>query len=301
MTLSDKIQHSIEVLRKGEELALQYDQKGYLLAFSGGKDSQCLYHIAKMADVKFEPFFSPTTVDPPEVIRFIKKKYPDVVFIHPKKSIYEVAKERGVLPTMTRRWCCAEFKEIHGSNRVVLLGIRREESQKRSKRKEVEVFNKKYSENFDQFSEHKEKMMACVKGKDKIMVSPILEWTEKDVWNFLNDNNIEHCELYDRGYKRIGCILCPMSTMKEKMRSLEEHPRVARKWAETIEWLQQNKWNANPRIEKLSVEQRMRWWFTGESFGEFMSDYLHPKLFSDIEKDKLDLLIDKALRYEEQD
>lgn len=86
--LQEKIQHSVELLRKSERLALAYDSEdGFYLAFSGGKDSQCLYHIARLAGVKFKAHMSLTSVDPPEVIRFVKKQYPDVNLVKPKKSI----------------------------------------------------------------------------------------------------------------------------------------------------------------------------------------------------------------------
>ena len=110
-----------------------------------------------------------------------------------------MAKKTGVLPTMRIRWCCSKFKEMSGAGKVTLIGIRKAESSRRSKREEIEISNHKFSENFDQWSEHKEKMVTCVKGKDKILVSPIIYWTEREVWAFLNGNNIEHCELYDRG------------------------------------------------------------------------------------------------------
>ena len=58
---NDKLAHSIELLRKAESMALRFYPKGYYLAFSGGKDSQALYHLAKMADVKFEPHYAVTT------------------------------------------------------------------------------------------------------------------------------------------------------------------------------------------------------------------------------------------------
>ena len=73
-------------------------------------------------------------------------------------------------------------------------------------------------------------MVTCVGGKDKILVSPIIHWTEKDVWEFLNAQNIPHCSLYDKGYKRIGCILCPMSNYKQKIREMNEFPHVKRNW-----------------------------------------------------------------------
>lgn len=51
--------------------------EGYYVAFSGGKDSQCVYHLCKMASVKFDAHYAITSVDPPELVQFIKKNYPD--------------------------------------------------------------------------------------------------------------------------------------------------------------------------------------------------------------------------------
>ena len=252
-----KIEHSIALLKKAEKLAIRYDSEdGFFLAFSGGKDSQALYHIAEMAGVKFKAHFSPTTVDPPQLIRFIRRNYPDVVFGKVKKNIYDVAVEKQILPSMRIRWCCAEFKENAGAGKVTLIGIRHQESSRRSKRKEVEVSGRKFSGNLDafeqwqeeklrkkyknlnhdQFAEHKESEIRCINGKDSILISPIIDWTDKDVWEFLNDVvKVPHCELYDRGYKRIGCILCPMSSPKQKQRELKDFPYVKEKWLQAIE------------------------------------------------------------------
>lgn len=68
----DKVQTAIDRLRAFEP------QEGYFLAFSGGKDSQCIYHLAKMAGVKFDAHYQVTSVDPPELVQFIKAQYPDV-------------------------------------------------------------------------------------------------------------------------------------------------------------------------------------------------------------------------------
>lgn len=216
--LQKKIDYSIDLLRKCEDMALRMDaENGFYLAFSGGKDSQALYHIVKLAGVKFKAHMNLTSIDPPEVIRFVKKQYPDVELIKPKMSIYDMAKKKGMLPTRIIRWCCAEYKEMSGAGKVTLIGIRHAESARRSKRNEIETGDRKFSGNFDQWSEHKEKMVTCVGGKDKILVSPIMHWTEKDVWEFLNAQNIPHCSLYDKGYTRIGCICCPMSSNKQKI------------------------------------------------------------------------------------
>lgn len=74
-SLVQKIDYSISVLKKAEKLALKYDpEDGFYLAFSGGKDSQCLYHVAQLAGVKFKAHFSPTSVDPPPVNTLYKKE-----------------------------------------------------------------------------------------------------------------------------------------------------------------------------------------------------------------------------------
>ena len=89
--LKYRMDKSIALLRKAEHLARMYDpENGFYLAFSGGKDSQALYHIAQMAGVKFRAHFSPTTVDPPQLIRFIRRQYPDVEFRKVKMSIYMI-------------------------------------------------------------------------------------------------------------------------------------------------------------------------------------------------------------------
>ena len=95
--------------------------------------------------MKFEAHMNLTSVDPPEVIRFVKQSYPEVDLIKPKKSIYQHAIEKQILPTMRVRWCCAEYKESAGAGRVTLIGIRHQESSRRAKRNEVEISNRKFS------------------------------------------------------------------------------------------------------------------------------------------------------------
>lgn len=271
MALKDKIQYSVDLLLKCEEMALRMDpENGFYLAFSGGKDSQVLCHIALQAGVKFKAHMNLTGVDPPEVIRFVKKNYPDVELIKPRMSIYEMAKKKGCLPTRLVRWCCEEFKEMSGAGKVTLIGIRKSESTNRKKRNEIETGDRKFSGTFDQWSEHQEKMVTCVGGKDKILVSPILYWTEKDVWDYLKRMHIPYCELYDKGYKRIGCIMCPMSNYKQNVREMKDFPHVGKNWRKAIEWLIENKWKDKPILQ--DPDMALKWWISKKSFKEFYAD-----------------------------
>lgn len=258
--LRKKMLHSVELLQKAEKIALNYDaEQGYFLAFSGGKDSQALYHMAQLAGVRFQGHMSLTSVDPPEVIRFVKKNYPEVELIKPNKSIFQHAIEKNILPTMRVRWCCAEYKEGTGAGKVTLIGIRKAESARRAKRNEVEISNQKFSGDLDGLEEYRqeqkakrmkrkskkdgvnitnadeEQTLGCIQGKESLLISPIIHWTAQDVWEFLNDVvRVPHCTLYDEGWTRIGCIGCPMSSYKQKMLENERYPHVKRGWIRAI-------------------------------------------------------------------
>lgn len=265
--LRKKILHSAELLQKAEKIALNYDaEQGYYLAFSGGKDSQALYHMAQLAGVRFQGHMSLTSVDPPEVIRFVKKNYPEVELIKPGKSIFQHAIEKQILPTMRVRWCCAEYKETAGAGKVTLIGIRKAESSRRAKRNEVEINNRKFSGDLDGLEEYrqeqkakrarrkskeqgvnitnadKEKTLGCIHGKESLLISPIIYWTEQDVWEFLNEVvRVTHCSLYDEGWHRIGCIGCPMSSHKQKVIENERYPHVKRGWIKAIKAIRRGK------------------------------------------------------------
>ena len=280
--LKEKMLHSIQLLRKAERIALSYDnENGYYLAFSGGKDSQALYHITQLAGVKFCGHMNLTSIDPPEVIRFVKKNYPEVELIKPKKSIFSLAVEKQILPTMRVRWCCAEYKETAGAGKVTLIGIRKAESARRAKRNEVEISNRKFSGTLEGLDEYRQELKAkrarrkskkdgvnitnadqeqtlgCISGKESILISPIIHWTEKDVWEFLNKvMEVPHCSLYDEGWHRLGCIGCPMSSAKQKQIENVSYPHVKRNWIKAIKAIRggQNSFQATFGVTSKQIE-----------------------------------------------
>lgn len=262
-SLQAKLLHSVDLVRKAERLALAYDpENGYFNTFSGGKDSQALYHVVKLSGVKARTHMSLTSVDPPEVLRFVRRHYPDVELIKPRCSIFQLAVEKRLLPTMRVRWCCEEFKEQTGAGRVTLIGIRHEESPRRARRNEVEISSRKFSgtlEGLEQWREERdadlqkprrgrkpkaasvsivnakgERTLGCIGGKETLLVSPIIDWTEQDVWTFLRAVGAEHCELYDQGFARIGCLGCPMSSPRQKQVENKRWPHVKRNWIQAI-------------------------------------------------------------------
>ena len=120
-----------------EKIKLFEPDDGYFLAFSGGKDSQCIYHLAKMAGVKFDAHYSITSVDPPELVRFVMTQYPDVIREHPKDkngkplTMWSLIENNTMPPTRLARYCCEKLKESSGHGRVTMTGVRWAESRNR--------------------------------------------------------------------------------------------------------------------------------------------------------------------------
>ena len=127
----DKVQVAIERLQMFEP-----KEEGYYLAFSGGKDSVVIKVLADMAGVKYDAHYNLTSVDPPELVQFIKT-FSDVQIDIPKDkeghqiTMWNLIPKKKMPPTRLIRYCCKELKEIGGQGRMVITGVRWAESSNR--------------------------------------------------------------------------------------------------------------------------------------------------------------------------
>jgi len=272
----NKVDKAIETIQKAESLALKYQDYGFHLAFSGGKDSQVIYELCKIAGVKFRPVMQVTTIDPPEVMRFVRNEYPTVTLKRPEISFYDLIIKRRMLPLKGARYCCQYFKEQAGSGTVTMLGIRKQESIKRAKRNELEINNFKYSNTLDQFNIDNKNQVVCLNGKDKIMLSPIIDWTLSDVWGFIRGRNINYCELYDRGYHRVGCMFCPMASVKIKRLDRKNYPGVENRIKKSIKYLCDNYGYGDAL--NYDVDQIFEWWISNDSIKVFKAKKLQYRI-----------------------
>lgn len=268
MTLMEKIDHSIALIHKAEKLALTMQpDMGFHVGFSGGKDSQVVLELVKMAGVKYRAIYNVTTNDPADNVRFIKQHYPDVEFSVPKESYFQLIAKRGV-PTMLHRWCCALFKETAGVGCVVLTGVRKEESSKRAKYEDVARIAKTKK---DRKSVDLDKMEAnefrCVGGKDKFMVYPILEWTEKDVWDFIALRGLPVNPCY-KTHKRVGCVFCPFARPKDIIAYCKTHPQLKAAFIHAIECYMER---TKDRQKLSTSEEYFEWWLSRISQDEFIA------------------------------
>ena len=224
----EKIEYSLALIRKGEKLALALNPTdGYVVGFSGGKDSQVLLDLVKRSGVKYVAHYSVTSNDPPENVYFIREHYPDVKFLHHERNFFRLMEIKG-LPTVFHRFCCEKLKENVGAGSVVLTGVRAAESAKRAKYPELNIYSRR-KEHADRTqvrtlesvmeNEHK-----CIKGKDKVMLYPILKWSEDDVWRYIKKNNLPVNPCYSK-VGRVGCMFCPFSRREELQMYETRYPK----------------------------------------------------------------------------
>lgn len=279
--LAEKEAKSIALLQTFEQAAVSMNPEGYYLAYSGGKDSDVLLHVALKAGVKFAAHYNVTGIDPTDVIRHIKvvraeladkgiKLYMDA----PRKfttgqfeglpiNMYRLVVHKKMPPTMTMRYCCSELKEHGGEGQICLTGVRWAESSKRKWRKPIEVLGRKKNEKmlFDDNDDGRMQFENCV-SKNKRVLNPIIAWTDAELWQYIKQENIEVCNLYSMGWKRIGCIGCPMAILKEKTRQFQYAPYVRKHLIQAFEDMLKER--DRPRIDWHTGEDVMAWWIKAE-------------------------------------
>lgn len=236
------IEDSIFLLREHEP------PEGYYGSFSGGKDSIVIKQLALEASVKATWWYNKTTLDPPELVQYIKRHHPDVNFVRPKNGNFFRRMEDKGFPLRQRRWCCSEYKESRNlPTDVVIVGIRTEESKSRA-------------QNWTLVKQH-----HITKAT---MVSPILQWASDEVWEFIRSRELPYCSLYDEGFHRLGCVGCPMTNPKNRVREFERWPRIEKLWKRAFQRIWEKKsgrpmkngktWFGDVHFD--TWEQMWEWW-----------------------------------------
>ncbi len=258
----DRVQTAIDRLRNFEP------PEGYYLAFSGGKDSQCIYHLAKQAGVKFDAHYNVTSVDPPELIYFIRRQYPDVHFDIPHDkngkpvTMWSLIASQTMPPTRIVRYCCAQLKETQGHGRLVVTGVRWSESVRRKATRHLVDADGQHS-NYD--NEDTRKMVEQCYLKRRTTINPIIDWDEADVWEYLDDvAKVPHCELYDQGFTRLGCIGCPMQRPEGVLRNFERWPKYRDNYLRAFAPMLENAKKRGRAKCWDTVDDVMRWWIGQE-------------------------------------
>lgn len=245
-------------------------EKGYYLAFSGGKDSVVIKALADIAGVKYDAHYNVTSVDPPELIQFIREHHPDVEWEFPRDkggkhvTMWSLIPKKKMPPTRIARYCCEQLKEGGGKNRFVVTGVRWAESARRRNSRaglEINYDQKKGKrDSLDPDNPDNARMVATCPTKGKNILNPIIDWGEDDVWEFIKRYDLPYCDLYDQGYTRLGCVGCPMNSKAAE--ELERYPKFKRAYLRAFERMLECMTDEGKRTTWKTAQDVMDWWLS---------------------------------------
>lgn len=241
----DLEQKAIERIKTASEMSLQYYEQPLVCTYSGGKDSDVMLELFKRSGIPFEVHNSHTTADAPQTVYHIRKVFQELELQGIKCNINYHRKQDGTTttmwslipiklmpPTRLMRYCCSELKESGCRNRMIATGIRWAESVSRQSREAFEVIGHKKKDGIYVSDEKMllsdnndtRKLFEQCQLKAKTVVNPIIDWTDRDIWEFINQENLKVNVLYQCGYDRVGCIGCPMASRRKRQKEFADFP-----------------------------------------------------------------------------
>lgn len=252
---------------------------GYYLCYSGGKDSDVIRILADLAGVKHENVHNLTTVDAPETVQYIKS-LPDVRIDYPKTTMWKLIEQKMMPPTRTMRYCCEVLKEHGGEGKVKMTGVRWDESAKRAEsadvvkiigkskttQKEADEIGAEYRVNkmggvllSTDNDEARRTVELCYRTRSTT-VNPIVDWSDRDVWDFLHHYGCQSNPLYQCGFNRIGCVGCPMVSRKTRIDEFRRYPKYYQNYIRAFDrMLIARKNNELPTEWKTGKDVMLRW------------------------------------------
>ena len=294
--MADLEQAAIERLRTASEISLRSYGTPLVITYSGGKDSDVLLHLAEASGIPFEVLHSLTTADAPETVWHVRdtlrrlegKGIKCTVDKHVKPdgsrvTMWNLIPRKTLPPTRLMRYCCAELKEGGGKGRFIATGVRWAESTARKSRGKFEVLastGKKDNRNFVGDNDEDRRQFETCTMKGQRVVNPIIDWKDADVLDYASTEKITMNPLYCEGFRRVGCIGCPMAS-KSRVAEFKRYPKYKKAYIRAFDRMLER---------RIAMGKEARLWRTGvDVFHWWMEDGILPgqSVLEGFEIDKL--------------
>jgi 3'-phosphoadenosine 5'-phosphosulfate sulfotransferase (PAPS reductase)/FAD synthetase len=249
-TLAQKIDHSLGAIEQFND----YTRGKMVVMFSGGKDSTVLLHLTRFLYPNIKAVFVNTTNELSEILQFVRT-VENVDTILPKITFIKTVEKYG-FPLISKKVAKAINYLKYPSDKtanvrnLVLTGFNSKGescvSYKLAKKwyflkdEPFDITNKccdllkhkpfkEYQKTHDVFpltgimadnsQQRKGNYLryGCniMNGKSSIG-RPLSIWNDEDIWNYIKQNNVPYCNVYDMGEKNTGCAYCGFGCHLEK-------------------------------------------------------------------------------------
>jgi len=215
----------------------RFSRRQVLVSFSGGKDSTVISSLVRRAlgDANVLHVFGDTTLEDENTYEYVHKfreANPLIPFFESRADhdFHKLVDEIGP-PSRAIRWCCTIFKagpindvlqSFGDQQALAFYGIRHGESHRRSQYDRVTWDDS-----------------TGLKIGQQATASPIIHWTEFDVWNYIISHGLQFNKSYRLGFSRVGCWLCPMNSRWSEILVGIFFPEDALRWhAQLVDFAQ---------------------------------------------------------------
>lgn len=187
--LFSKVRKSMAVIKKSTQ---RFKEKDVAVAWTGGKDSTVLLHLIRITfsgKVPFRVVFNDSTMEFNEIYKFVEKMRQlwGINLITIKHSALELkgfhkTKDRDKQKELSRIMKITAINSALKKYKIkaFMAGIRWDEHESRSKEK---FFSPR---------------------PDHMRIHPILDFTEKDIWEYTRHFGVPYVDLYAKGYRSLG-------------------------------------------------------------------------------------------------
>ena len=278
-------EEAIDTIKLASEMSMAYYGNPLRLLYSGGKDSDTLLKLAIESGVTFEVQHHHTTADAPETVRYIRRRFAKLedmgikaiidypIYKGERVSMWSLIPQKLLPPTRITRYCCSVLKEKPIKDAIALLGIRKQESNRRKIRESFEILGNSISsakfydldtatEAYSNAQVYPEiydcNLITGMKAKSQSVANPIINWTERDVWNYLSDDEVN--PLYKSGYNRVGCIGCPMGGGAHRYKEFARYPKYKQLYLMAFAKMLEVRKEREKPTEWTKAEEVFSWW-----------------------------------------
>lgn len=281
----DLEQKAIERIKIAAEMSLHHYQKPLICTYSGGKDSDVMLELFKRSGVLFETYNSHTTADAPQTVYHIRGVFQELELQGVKCTIdyheqpdgsrltmWNLIPRKLFPPSRMMRYCCSELKEGGGANRMIATGVRWAESMKRKERGTFENLssnkNNKIKVNDEKMlltdNDDTRKLFEQCQLKAKTVVNPIIDWNDRDIWDYYWNECKKHNPLYQMGYYRVGCIGCPMAG-KKRCKEFSDFPHYKIAYIRAFDRMLEARAAKGLTSKWKSGEEVFDWWMESDT------------------------------------